>query len=160
MIIYFEPNFHAHGCPIGHEGFFMLSLEHENLLAAMDWLVGGQESSSEELRKAASSGVLQFMSALYRYLDTLGYWSEYDRRLRQAVSAAEAAGNKKQMAIWIHNQAILFQRTGDYDQARKIYQQSLEIAQELGDKINVSRSRHQLANLAYLIGDYEEARKL
>ena len=23
MIIYFEPNFHAHGCPIGHEGFFV-----------------------------------------------------------------------------------------------------------------------------------------
>ena len=142
----------------GH--FFMLGLEHENLLAAMDWLVGGQESSSEELRKAASSGVLQFMSALDKYLDTLGYWSEYNRRLRQAVSAAEAAGDKKRTAIWIHNQAILFQRTGEYDQARKLCQQSLEILKELGDKSGVSRSLHNLGALAEKKGDYDEAHKL
>jgi len=140
--------------------FFMLSLEHENLLAAMDWLAGQQGSTSSEGRKAASNSVLQFMSALDGYLDTLGYWSEYDRRLKQAVSAAEALEDKKQMAGWIHNLGILLQKTGNYEAARKLHQQSLEINKELGDKSGVSKSLHQLGRLAQATGDYDQARKL
>jgi len=140
--------------------FFMLSLEHENLLAAMDWLAGQQGSTSSEGRKAASNSVLQFMSALDGYLDTLGYWSEYDRRLKQAVSAAEALEDKKQMAGWIHNLGILLQKTGNYEAARKLHQQSLEIKKELGDKSGVSSSLHQLGWLAQDTGDYDQARKL
>jgi tetratricopeptide (TPR) repeat protein len=49
---------------------------------------------------------------------------------------------------------------GDYDEARRLYQQSLEIAQELGDKSGVSKSLNQLGMLAYLTGDYAEARQL
>ena len=72
------------------DNFFVLGLEHENLLAAMDWFAGQQGSESSEGRKAAYNSVLQFMSALDNYLDTLGYWIEYDRRLRQAIAAAQA----------------------------------------------------------------------
>jgi tetratricopeptide (TPR) repeat protein len=140
--------------------FFMLGLEHENLLVAMDWLAAGQESSSSDERKAAANSVLQFMSALHSYLDTLGFWSEHGRRLRQAVSAAEALEDKKQMVVWIHNLGILLQKTGDYDEARKLYQQSLEIFQDLGDKSGVSSSLHQQGMLAQATGDYDEARKL
>jgi predicted ATPase len=137
---------------------FVLGLEHENLLAAMDWFA--KEQKSLEGRKAAYNSVLQFMSALDNYLDPLGYWIEYDRRMRQAIAAAEAVGDQKQMAGWIHNLGMLAQATGDYDEARNLYHQSLEILQELGDKSGVSRSLHQQGNLAYLTGDYDEARNL
>ena len=49
---------------------------------------------------------------------------------------------------------------GDYEAARKLYQQSLEIEQQLGDKSDVSRSLHNLGILAQATGDYDEARKL
>jgi len=49
---------------------------------------------------------------------------------------------------------------GNYDDARKLYQQSLEIFQELGDKSGISASLHQLGILADLTGDYDQARKL
>ena len=140
--------------------FFMLSLEHENLLAAMEWFAGQQKSSSEEERKAASTGVLLFMSALNGYLDTLGYWSEFGRRLHQAVAAANALQDRREASVWIHNLGILSQNMGDYDSARKLYHQSLEIDQQLGDKSGVSKSLQQQGILAYLTGDYDAARKL
>lgn len=139
--------------------FFMLSMEHENLLAAMDWFAGKQESSSGEEKKAASHRVLQLMHVLDSYLDTPVYWNEYDRRLRQTIAASEALEDKRQMAIWIHNLGILTQRRGDYDQARTLYQHSLEILQEVGDKSGVSKSLHQLGMLNQNLGDYDQARK-
>ena len=49
---------------------------------------------------------------------------------------------------------------GEYDDARRMYEESLKISEEIGNKNGVSRSLHQLGNLAYLIGKYDEARKL
>ena len=139
--------------------FFMLSMEHENLLAAMDWFARKQESSFGEEKKTASHRILQLMHVLDSYLDTPVYWDEYDRRLRQTISAAEALEDRRQMAIWIHNLGILKQKRGDYDQARKLYQQSLEILKEFGDMSGVSKSLHQLGMLNQNIGDYDLARK-
>ncbi|MDD2755895.1 MAG: tetratricopeptide repeat protein [Methanothrix sp.] len=142
------------------ENFDMLEWERENILAGMDWAVGQQNSSSGESKKAASTQVLEFMSALYRYLDTRGYWSECNLRLHQAITAAEMLEDTNQKAIWIHNFGIISQKKGEYDEARKLYQQSLKILQELGDKSGVAKSLHQLGMLAQAIGDYDEARQL
>jgi tetratricopeptide (TPR) repeat protein len=55
---------------------------------------------------------------------------------------------------------ILAQVTGDYTEARRLYQESLKIKQELGDKSGVSASLGQLGMLAQATGDYTEARRL
>jgi tetratricopeptide (TPR) repeat protein len=60
----------------------------------------------------------------------------------------------------LHQLGNLAEDTGDYDEARKLYQQSLEIDQQLGDKSGVSSSLHQMGMLAQDTGDYDEARKL
>jgi predicted ATPase len=133
--------------------FFMLGLEHENILTAMDRFVGQQESTSAEGQRAASHSILQFISALDRYLDTLGYWDELGRRLRQAIAAAEAVGNKREIAVSIHNLGNLYHKKGDYDAAREFYQKGLEINKELGDKSGMSASLHQLGMLAHSTGD-------
>jgi tetratricopeptide (TPR) repeat protein len=54
----------------------------------------------------------------------------------------------------------LAQDTGEYDEARQLYQQSLKILQELGDKSGVSSSLHNLGMLSQYTGEYDEARKL
>jgi tetratricopeptide (TPR) repeat protein len=142
------------------DNFDMLEWERENILAGMDWAVGQQNSSSGESKKAASTQVLEFMSALDGYLDTVGYWVEYHLRLEQAVAATELLEDTNQKSIWIHNLGIISQKKGEYDEARKLYQQSLDILQELGDKSGVARSLHQLGMLAQDTGEYDEARKL
>ncbi len=53
-------------------------------------LPGSKNHPHRKGERLHHNSVLQFMSALDDYLDTLGYWNEYDRRLRQAIAAAEA----------------------------------------------------------------------
>ncbi len=61
--------------------------------------------------------------------------------------------------------AILFemghlrQDLGDYDEARRFYQQSLDIKQQLGDRAGIAATLHQLGGLAQFQGDYDEARR-
>jgi tetratricopeptide (TPR) repeat protein len=142
-----------------NENFNMLERERENVFVGMDWAVWQQKSSSGEAKKAASSLVLEFMSVLNGYLNTKGYWSEYQLRLQQSIEAAEMLEDRKQKAVWIHNLGIIAQRTGEYDEARKFYRQSLKIDQELGDMSGVSKSLHILGVLAQDTGEYDEACK-
>jgi tetratricopeptide (TPR) repeat protein len=52
---------------------------------------------------------------------------------------------------------MLAQDTGDYDEARKLYQQSLEILKELGDKNGIAMSWAQLALLEEKMGNAKAA---
>ena len=140
--------------------FFRLGLEHDNLLAAMDWFAGQSESSYKDEKKAKANRFLQFMFAMDRYLETLGYWNEYDRRLRLAIAAARALENREQMAGWTHNLGYLTQKRGDYGEAKKIFKQNLELFQELGNSIWIRRSLHHLGMLAQATGDFDEAKRL
>jgi len=140
--------------------FDMLEWERENILAGMDWAAAQQNSSSGESKKDASIQVLEFMSVLFRYLDTRGYWSECHLRLQQAITAAEMLADRKQEAVWINNIGILNGKKGDYNEARQLFQQSMKISQDLGYKSGVSSSLHNLGRLAQATGQYDEARKL
>ncbi len=142
------------------ENFNMLEWERENILAGMDWAVEQQRSASNEELESASSCVLQFMFAIDDYLDTRGYWSEYGLRLSQAIDAADATEDRKEKSIWLCNLGTLAQKTGDYDEARKLYQQSLKIYQDLDDKKGASYVLGNLGVLAQTNGDYDEARQL
>jgi tetratricopeptide (TPR) repeat protein len=135
--------------------FKKLDLERENILACMDWAEEQMRSSKE-----AAQMVSEFMSALDEYLDVKGYWIESGLRLRHAIEAEKIIGDEKGISGWIHNLGILAQHTGNYDEARKLYQQSLEIEQKLGDQSGISKSLHQLGILAQKAGNYDEARKL
>jgi tetratricopeptide (TPR) repeat protein len=54
----------------------------------------------------------------------------------------------------------LAQATGEYDEARMLYQQSLEIKRELGDKNGMALSHAQLALLEEQMGNVKEALRL
>jgi tetratricopeptide (TPR) repeat protein len=100
------------------------------------------------------------MSVLNGYLNTKGYWSEYQLRLQQSIEAAEMLEDRKQKAVWIHNLGIIAQRTGEYDEARKFYRRSLKIDQELGDMSGIALSLAQLALLEEKMGNLKEALQL
>lgn len=140
--------------------FSMLDLEHENILAGMDWAVEQQKSSSCEAQKAGHNRIQLFMLALDRYLDVMGYWTEYHRRLHQAIEAAEILDDRKQEAIWVRNLGSLAQNMGDNTVAKRLHLQSLTISEKLGDMIGIARSLHHLGMLAQATGQYAEARQL
>ena len=54
-------------------------------------------------------------------------------------------GDKGDMSKLLHQLGTLAQDTGQYDEARKLYQQSMEIERELGDKMGHCFFRAQLA---------------
>jgi len=143
----------AHDQPTAAD-YDALEAERPNLLAAMD----------RAYREEQWAQVRRFAWALCRpssgYLGVRGYWGELRARLEQAVRAAEAEGNKRDTAAFIHNLAILAQDTGEYDEARRLYRQSLEINEELGNRAGIASTLHQLGGLAQDTGEYDKARRL
>ena len=68
--------------------------------------------------------------------------------------------NKDRQAAWRHRLGVLAQLRGDYDTARKLYEQSLHIKEELGNRAGMAATYHQLGMLAQARGDYDTAHNL
>ncbi|MDD4161458.1 MAG: tetratricopeptide repeat protein [Methanothrix sp.] len=64
------------------------------------------------------------------------------------------------MASLLQRQGNLRYLLGEYDQARRQYEESLKIEQELGNKRGMGQTLHQMGNLAYITGDLGKARRL
>ena len=79
-------------------------------------------------------------------------WALANRQLQNALL------NKDRQAAWYHQLGILAQHWGDYDAARKLYEQSLRIKEELGDRAGMANTYHQLGVLTQARGDYDTAR--
>ncbi|MCB8951888.1 MAG: tetratricopeptide repeat protein [Ardenticatenales bacterium] len=94
------------------------------------------------------------------YLGVRGYWEELRKRLEQAVAAAEAEGNKGELAAFVHNLAVAAQATGEMDLARRRYEESLAIERELGNRAGIAITLGQLANLEDDEGNEAEAERL
>ena len=91
-------------------------------------------------------------------LNLIGRWD--DERILANRQLRDTRLDKARQAVWRHRLGTLAQRRGDYDTARKLYEQSLRIEEELGDRASIATSYHQLGMLAQFQGDYDTARKL
>jgi len=130
--------------------FGWLDTEVGNALAAMDWcLENGQWESAA-----------RFALALNDYLNYRGLWRERRQRLEQGRRAAQSARNRSLLAGCSRNLGIAAEQQGDYEEARRLYQESLTIEEELGDRLGIALSKHELGVLAQGQGDYREARRL
>ena len=69
-------------------------------------------------------------------------------------------GDKSVVSSSLHNLGALAQATGEYDEARQLYQQSMKIKQELGDKSGIASSQALLALLEEQMGNVKEALQL
>jgi tetratricopeptide (TPR) repeat protein len=130
--------------------FRRLDTEVGNALAAMDWCL-----EAEQWERVA-----RFALALNNYLDYRGLWGVRRQRLEQARQAAQHTRNSRLLAVCSHNLGIAAQQQGDYDEARRLYQESLDIFEQLGDRPHTGGTKHQLGMLAHDQGDYPEARRL
>ncbi|MFQ5927164.1 MAG: tetratricopeptide repeat protein [Terriglobia bacterium] len=132
------------------EWFDQLEREHDNLRAALDWLVNDAEVH-EALRLGGS---------LARFWRVHGHLTEGRERLVGLLSLPEASGRATARAKASLGAGWLVRDQGEYQTARPMFEESLEIAREVGDREAVAWSLINLGFLARYQGAYDVACEL
>jgi tetratricopeptide (TPR) repeat protein len=132
------------------EDFDALEIEKENLLNAIDMAVGVGDWRS----------VTGIRSRLEEFLDLHGYWEDAILSGKQALQAAAAMNSEGEVAAFAHNLAVIHQRRGDYEEARRLYNESRGIYEGLGNQMGIAGTLQQLGRLSQSQGEFEEARRL
>jgi tetratricopeptide (TPR) repeat protein len=136
--------------PTQGEWLARLEREHDNLRAALAWLVE---------RREVEQG-LRLARALQEFWCLQGFWTEGRERLVALLGLAEGAERTAARANALRDAGYLAYRQHDFEVARALYEESLTIRRELGDKRTIASSLNDLAYMALSQGDWETARTL
>jgi predicted ATPase/DNA-binding SARP family transcriptional activator/DNA-binding CsgD family transcriptional regulator len=123
-----------------------LEREHDNLRAALSWVLK---------RREAGQG-LRFGAALWRFWLTEGYLSE-GRKWLDAILAGGEQGPERARAL--EGMGWLAQYQGDIERAKAAYREMLKLSRELDDRGNVATALNSLGTLAVSTGDNERAKR-
>lgn len=123
-----------------------LETAHDNLRAALDYLLAGKQSEM----------ALRLSSALWRFWYLRAHLAEGKRWLGKALEQKDGAPQALQ-ADALNAAGNLAWASGDFDVARPAYQECLAICEAAGDKRGMSRPLNNLAVLAHAQGDYPRA---
>jgi predicted ATPase/transcriptional regulator with XRE-family HTH domain len=162
-----------------------LSTEHDNLMAALNWLLGHDVEAALRMGTALtmfwyrrghlSEGRAALSTALAREekvaattlgkalngAGTLAYaQGDYDDAkslYTQSLAAQRAVGDKKAIAKALNNIALIASHQGEYDAALSLYSESMALWEELGDKAGIALSLNNVMAVALAQGDYEAA---
>ena len=126
-----------------------LEREHDNLRAALSWLL---ELGEGELG-------LRFSGACWRFWYVRGYLSEGLRWLEEALALSDPAPPPARIKA-LEGMGWVLQIQGDPDRAKATYDEMLKLSRELGDKGNIATALNSLGILAVAEGDNERARPL
>jgi predicted ATPase len=162
-------------------------VEHDNLRAALDWLI---ENGQAEWG-------LRLGAALFHFWEEREHFAEGRERLARllALPGAEARtriraralfaagvlagdgedsetfhteareisqelGDRKGVAVSLNALAVGAQRRGDLEGSRSLFEESIALWRQLADRVGVVRALSNLANVATLQGRLAEARSL
>jgi non-specific serine/threonine protein kinase len=127
-----------------------LQAEHDDLRAALDWMV----------EKDDPDRGLRFGAALWRFWLSRGHVKEGRRRLEALLSAPGVGGRVGARARALHGAGTLAHNDGDSLAARPLLEESLEICRELGDLGGIAAGLNNLAWVACELSDVPVARPL
>lgn len=125
-----------------------LETEHDNLRAALDWSMANDTETAGKIAAA-----LRYFWLNHCHL------TEGRRRLEDVLSKFE----KNHLPIYfklLHGLGQFARSQGDFDAARKIYEESFAATQKAGDREQMIIALHGLSALAARDGDISTARKL
>ncbi len=125
-----------------------LEQEHDNLRAALEWS-----------RRAKDDGelCLRLASALGRFWEVRGYFSEGRQRLSAVLAMGAAQGRTAARAQLLARAAELAFRQSDYSATQSLARDSLAIFREVGDRRGAASALIKLGNAAAEAGDYAAA---
>ncbi len=126
----------------------VIEADHSNFISAIEWSVRNENSEK---------GIIT-VAALGRFWNITG---QYSTGIRLIEIILESAGSlNKSSKVNVLNWIGSFKSSqGDYEQAKKYYEEILIIRKETGDKSGIAGSIHNLGNVALSQGDYEKAKK-
>jgi tetratricopeptide (TPR) repeat protein len=131
-----------------------LESDHNNLMLAL----------TRAYQQADWATVIRFgrrlCDAVNGYLMVRGYWAELYQKVELAIESARQKGDVEETAVFLHHQAILHHRLGNYQSAREAYEASLAIDMQSGNEEGIAQSQHNLAALLHEMGDFQTARRL
>jgi len=110
-------------------------MEHDNFLAALDFLI----------RSCASDWALRLGTALFRFWETREYLAEGRSAIARLLAMEGAAAHPKLRARLLFASAVLAGDQGDYGSAHQLFEDSLEICLDLNDKRGVAVALNALA---------------
>jgi len=180
----------SQGPPLNLEGSGWLDrfeVEHDNLLAALDWLI---ENGQAEWGLRLGAALFHFWEErehftegrerLTRLLNLPGAEARTRIRARALFAAGVLAGelesadrfhaesrdisreldDRKGVAVSLNALAVGAQRRGDLEASRSLFEESLALWRQLDDRVAVVRALSNLANVATLLGHFDEAHSL
>jgi predicted ATPase/DNA-binding SARP family transcriptional activator len=128
-----------------------LESEHDNLRAALKFCEAEPQGAPIGLR---------LCTALSRFWNTRGHYSEGRRYMEQALTRPDAQIVTTTRAHALHGAGILALNQSDYTTAQSLTTDSLHLFRELGDRQGIAQVLIDLANLANRQGDHSQARAL
>jgi predicted ATPase/DNA-binding CsgD family transcriptional regulator len=128
-----------------------LELEHDNLRAALQWLLEQGETETG----------LRLGSALWRFWVLRGYLSEGHRWLSLGLNKAETLPVSVAVkAKVLHGAGVLAMYQGDLRRAEALCQESLTLSRQLADKAGIATALQGLAQVMMRMGQFTTARAM
>src|SRR5207248_1412300 len=127
-----------------------LEAEHENLRAALSWLLENQQ-----LDDAIGLG-----TALFQFWYTCGFWTEGRERLTELLALPQTPSLAQSRGLMLRQAGQLSWLQGDSATARTLLEESLTIIRHLGDSESLPASLNALGEVARCQGEYAMARSL
>ena len=126
-----------------------LEQDHDNLRAALQWLLESKEATL----------ALQFSNALWWFWHTRAYVREGQTFLEKALAASEEMVTSAR-AEALRHLGQLFEMMGEYKQAEKPCEESLALYRELEDPSGVARACYALGQVTFAQDEYTRAHAL
>jgi predicted ATPase/DNA-binding NarL/FixJ family response regulator len=126
-----------------------LEVEHDNLLAALEWSLAAGDR--EQLLRLAAS--------LWRFWNVAGFWGEGQEWLERALSFGPIAASPAR-AYAAFGAGVLAWYRHDYSRAEELLEESRRLAEAAGDLRLAADALRQLALAASSRQDHDRAREL
>jgi predicted ATPase/DNA-binding CsgD family transcriptional regulator len=123
-----------------------LEQDHDNLRAALEWLLDGKEAVL----------TLQFCNALWWFWLTRAHVREGQTFLEKALAASEEVATSARAEAF-RQLGILFEMMGEYQQAEKPCEEALALFRELEDPAGAASARFALGQVAADLDEYSRA---
>src|SRR5947209_1219239 len=134
-----------------------LEQEHENLRAALFWLLAQARIGSDRSKQQAEQP-LRFCNALSWFWSTRGYIREGQAVLEQALPLRRSVSVPVQ-AKTFYTAAELAFLLDDLERTERLGSESLHLFRELGDKAGMAGALFLLGSSAWARGEYTPARR-
>ena len=125
-----------------------LEREHDNLRAAMQWLL--EQEGTEQRREMA----LRLGGALLRFWEVRGHWSEGWTFLEWARAESKGVAVPAQVKVLMAAAYLLDHLENDTDRAEALYEESLVRYRALGDTPGIAYALSELGGIAARRGNF------